>query len=252
MKEQSNIEFIARWNGGSHFYGLETPESDLDLRGIFVATEARHILGLDHIGKEQLIEIRDEDPAKKKDVVYREIRHWMAQLHKGTSESIEILWAEDSAFDFTSPSFRAIRALRSRLLDSDEFFRRLRGYMQGEMRLALGERKGQIGGKRYKAFLKYGFSPKNFVHLFRLAVMGIHFFKTGEIVVKIRDVNEKVFNFVYWLKTEPQEFSAELLQGEVKKYEALLEEAYKNTKISTKFDYELANGILKNVYKAHL
>ena len=74
---------------------------------------------------------------------------------------------------------------RQSFIDTDNMFKCLRGYMQSELRLANGERTGQLGGKRKAQLDKYGFSPKNFVQLFRLAHAGVTLFQEGYFPVNV-------------------------------------------------------------------
>lgn len=75
-------------------------------------------------------------------------------------------------------------------------FRCLLGYMQGERRLANGERTGQLGSKRKAHLDKYGFSPKNFTQLFRLASCGKALFEKGYFPVNMKQYDTNVHTFL--------------------------------------------------------
>jgi hypothetical protein len=124
--------------------------------------------------------------------------------------------------------------------------------MQGELRLANGERAGKLGGKRKEQLEKYGFSPKNFVNLFRLAECGVRFFNSGDFGVNIAKTNEALSKTLIELKTNPAAFEKEKLQQFAMLVEAALEEAYvRNIERISKefqFDVDYANQCLFDLY----
>lgn len=64
------MKMLVKALGGSTAYGLNTPESDLDYRGVFINTDSSKILGLermDHIQKQET-----------DDIVYYEIRKFLS------------------------------------------------------------------------------------------------------------------------------------------------------------------------------
>ena len=132
--------------GGSTAYGLNTPSSDIDYRGVFVNDDPAKILGLD-----KMLHIKKQETD---DIVYYEVRKFMQLLRQGNTGALEILYSEILPFDNTY-YFQIIQSYREKFVDVDKMFLCLRGYMQGERRLANGERTGQLGGKRKLAFENY-------------------------------------------------------------------------------------------------
>jgi hypothetical protein len=118
--------------------------------------------------------------------------------------------------------------------------------MQGEWRLAIGERKGVIGSKRYEQVHKYGFSPKNMTNLFRLAYTGATFFRTERYPVEMK--GEPVFHFLMEMKTEPQNFSLETLKTKYERAEKLLIESYEKRPKTFYFQEDIANELLLEIY----
>lgn len=236
---------IAEYLGGSHLYGLNTPESDVDIRGIFVNTDPKFILGTGRFE-----ELRKQDHKLKEDIVYKEVSHLMRLLQNSNSEALEVLFADDSAFTTKAYEFNLIRAVRHSLVDSERLYKCLRGYMQGEYRLAIGERKGQIGGKRYAKLQEVGFSPKNFTQLFRLAYLGATFFLQDRFVVNVS--GEPYFEQLMSIKTTPEKHTKESLTEMYKRAEQSLDDAFKLRVVDRKFDEKLANELLLNIYRKHL
>jgi hypothetical protein len=120
--------------------------------------------------------------------------------------------------------------------------------MQGEKKLSNGERKGKIVGKRYKKLQEVGFSPKNFVQLFRLANVGINFFSQNKYIVDSREFPDDLRSFLMSVKTTPENHKVEKLNEYANKLEKDLVKAYENRVVDLKFDEDLLNDILVDIY----
>lgn len=241
---QSTMKIISKIIGGSHLYGLNTPESDIDERYIYASTDISDIIGLT---KNECVDNRNTE----EDRLGYEVRRYLTLLQKTNNQVIEFLYANPSDYLVLTPEFKAILDNRASLIDRDKLYKSLRGYMQGELRLANGERTGDLGGKRKAALLKYGFSPKNFVQLYRLSYCGIEFLKTGHFPVNIRNYNSKVADALLEIKVNPEKFTKEELTHNAKQAEIQLEETWdkvKNNKPFTVFDPYVANNLLTNIY----
>lgn len=223
-------------------YGLNTPESDYDERYVFMHDDLARTIGLERF--EHL-----DGRAGDEDKFGFELRHYLNLMRKTNSQVIEIVFAEK--YIKLHPLFNElIIKNRTKLLDTERMFKSLMGYMYGERKLANGERTGTLGGKRKAALEKYGFSPKNFVQLFRLAWCGKHFIQHQVFPTNIASVAP---NFACWLmelKTCPDHFTKEELNERVEKEEADLKLTFDNRDKSKdlKFDETLANEILLEFY----
>lgn len=229
--------------GGSTAYGLNTPESDLDYRGVFANTNPSKILGLeklDHVQKQ------DTD-----DVVYYEVRKFFELLKNGNTGALEILFSDTQILQ-TTDEFELIRKNRLKFVDVDKMFKCLLGYMQGERRLANGERTGLLGSKRKAQLERYGFSPKNFTQLFRLAWAGTVLFQKGYFPVNVKTEDPAFCAWLLGVKTSPENHTRENLNTEADVWELKLKQAYESRKYFYTFDHTLANDILRQVYLPHL
>lgn len=239
----SNTKLICSYLGGSHLYGLNTPTSDEDIRYVFLNTDLGQIIGLDRL---EHIDRRTKD----EDSFGMELRGFLGLLRKTNTQVMELLFAPDSAFNMLDMDFkRMVLDQRSRFIDSDRFFKSLNGYIFTERRLALGERPGQIGGKRHDQVEKYGYSPKNMVQLFRLAYCGIEFFRSGNFPTNIRTYNEDIWKRLMEIKTQPDHFNAQTLVDETITLEGILGAAYDASSIRYKFDLEYANWVCAKMYR---
>lgn len=234
-------KILCKYLGGSHLYGLNGPDSDIDERGVFMNTDPSYILGLNRFDEQR--KIKDGE-----DIVYTELGHFMRLLEKSNSAALETLFAPIERFSATTEEFSAIREKRWSLVDSEKLFKCLMGYMQGELRLALGIRKGKIGSKRNAQVEKYGFSPKNFTQLFRLAYVGIYFFNENRFIVDTHDFSATVYKLLINIKFNPENYKADWLKLTVEELENMMKVAFDKRKVDHKFNRDVANKILLDCY----
>ena len=239
-----NGELIAQLIGGSTLYGLNNEFSDTDYRGIFIARDKKYIAGLENI--ESIVQTGDIDST------YYELSRYVALLRKSNTQVLEILFAPDSAFTYTTDLFKTLQTHKFNLIDSNILKNSLNGYVFSEIRLATGQRSGQLGSKRKDAVEKYGFSPKNFVQILRLCKVGITFFNSGEYMVKVADYDQTYHNFLMDIKNAPEDFTCEQLTNIVDVMFNKLETAMEDSKISYKFNMDLASDIILNSRKSYV
>lgn len=227
--------------GGSHLYGLNTKDSDVDYRGIFLATDPKYLSGLKQI-ESYVVD-------GEVDATYYELTRYLCLLRKSNTQVLEILFAPDSAFTYKHPAFEELQDNRYNLIDSNTLKSSLKGYVFSEMRLATGERTGQLGGKRKQSLDEFGFSPKNFTQILRLCEVGIKFFDTGEYMVNVKNDNPQLHSLLIEIKTNPAKFSKEQLTAMVHaSYEKLCEKMDAST-VNFQFNEEIAAQIILNSRK---
>lgn len=236
-----NKKTLCKILGGSHLYHLNTAESDIDLRGVFVHTDPKFIIGTQKYTEER----RQNDD---EDVVLKELSHYCNLLSKSNTEALDLLFCDESEFMEISPEFRLLREHRLEFIDSKMLFNCLRGYMQGEKRLMNGERKGKIGGKRYAKLQEVGYSPKNAVQLIRLANVGIEFFKQGRYIVDTRQFPRVLHEVLFNIKNAPQFYSKEIINNMVDDCENHLLTAFENRTKNFKFNEDKMNEVLFRIY----
>lgn len=213
------MKIIASIHGGSHLYGLNTPESDLDERFVYLHDNINDIVGL---GKNEFIDHRDGTTDK----FGYELRNFLASLRTTNSQAMELLFAPEDMFLTIHPVFKEVRKNRYRLVDPYKFYKSLKGYIQAERKLANGERTGKLGGKRKEALDKYGFSPKNFVQLLRLSETGCAFYGYEQFFVNMRDYSKDFADQLIDIKTHPENYKKEELNKLSLEAEVRLEKAY--------------------------
>lgn len=214
-------QIIFNYVAGSQAYGLETPASDTDFRGVFLLDDPALIIDpYRYTASSQKCVDSIKDGV---DTTYHELRHFFNILHNANTNAIEMLFVEK--YITSSPLFDKIRLNRNKLISPEKFYKSLKGYIMSESKLAVGDRTGKLGGKRYAQVEKHGFSPKNFVQLHRLAYAGKVFFQQGFFPVNMKKYPE-FRKYLMEIKTEPECHSKMGLQVDVGVAERDLDAAY--------------------------
>lgn len=178
MKTFEGREVILEVRAGSHLYGTNTPESDVDIRGI-VLPRIEEIIGLDRF--EQKEKHGDED------VLYYSLPRYIQLLMKGNPNVIEWLFATPAGYTWVSgPGFDLLENGHRFL--SKKFGLAALGYLNGQTkRMHSGGPTGQLGAKRKATVEKYGYDTKNAGHAVRLAREITELFDTGSLNVRRKD-----------------------------------------------------------------
>jgi predicted nucleotidyltransferase len=199
MKHKILCEYL----GGSHSYGLNTPASDTDYRGVYIVDSLDKIIN-PHSYIDSGCSVYDSNPESSGiDKVYFEVRHFLHLLKKGNTQSIEMLF--NNKWTKVSPLFTDIQDKKHSLLDPNKVNVSIMGYAMSEYHLAIGSRTGKLGGKRQSQVEKYGFSPKNFVNLFRLLYSAEQFYSTGQFPVNLS--NTYIHPQLMEIKCNPERFT---------------------------------------------
>jgi len=234
--EKCSGRLLCELIGGSTLYGLNTPDSDIDYRGVFFASNNEYVAGFNSI--ESIVQTGEVDSA------YYELTHYLKLLRKSNTQVMEILFAPEHAFTATSMPFKLMRKNRYNLIDSHLLKSSLKGYVYSEMRLATGERTGRLGGKRKEAVTQYGFSAKNFVQILRLCRVGQRFFTAGDYMVNVQLTDAAFHKELMDIKTQPQKYTVEQLKARtVYEYDCLVEIMDKSN-VNYSFDTKLAIDLI--------
>lgn len=206
---------------GSQSYGLETPTSDVDYRGVYLLTDPTLIIDpFRYTTSSQKCEDSIKDGV---DTVNYELRHFLNILRQGNTGALEMLFVENPKF--SSPLFDKLRENKTKLIDPFKLYTSLKGYISSESKLAIGERTGKLGGKRYEQVTRLGFSPKNVVQLHRLAFAGTQFFLNGTFPVNMKKFTG-CHEYLMRIKTKPEQFTTATLMADVRIAVKDLDEAY--------------------------
>lgn len=152
---------------GSHDYGFSSPDSDLDLKGLFVAP-TRALLGL-HRPPESFDRLIDFEGVEC-DLTLTEVGKALQLLVNGNGNVIERLL---SGFQlYPGPELRALQEL-ARAAVSRRFARHYQGFFRGMCR-------EHERSERPRA--------KTLLYAYRVALTGIHLLRTGELIADLREL----------------------------------------------------------------
>lgn len=213
-------KILCKYYGGSHLYGTNTPESDLDIRGVFVYNDPLVLLGF-------MKESPEVTQNEEVDISLKGINDFIRLLMKGNTEAMECIYAPNSSFIELNDDFNSyIRGNPEKFIDSEKLYKCFKGYIQGERLLANATRTGKLGGKRKESIERWGFSPKNFSHLLRLTFCCEYFFTNRIYPVKIKDFNLDIYNLCFSIKTNPSEYTRDQLNELSYDFENKMDIAY--------------------------
>ncbi len=116
---------------GSHAYGTQTPKSDIDRRGVFIAPDSFHA------GMDKVEQVADE----KNDEVYFELTRFFQLLEKNNPGALEILYSPADCIRYKHPAFDLIdpRLFLSKLCEKS-----FSGYAEMQIKKARGLNKKMV------------------------------------------------------------------------------------------------------------
>lgn len=162
---------------GSAAYGTMTPESDIDLRGVFLAEE-HHLTGL------QNVETYTEE--KPIDLQCYELRHFTRLCLGGSPLQVEMLFYPDDAVESTTPLWSKLTDIKRAFLGK-HLKKTLGGFTQGDIKRIQGNSMAKCGAKGKLLVEKYGYNTKHASNAYRLLKMSEMLWVTGELVVRLPD-----------------------------------------------------------------
>lgn len=233
-----NKRILCRCHGGSRLYNLDTPQSDIDERGIFLHSDPNYIIGFGRYEHEQ-------NRSEGQDIEYKEYRAALGLIKSGNTQALELLnnekWLE------IHPIWRRTQEKKHELLDSERIFKCLSGFAMSEKRNAF-EKTGKLGEKRKEAIDKYGFSPKNVVHYLRLTYTGEYFFENNIYITNLKEVNKTFCEILLDIKVNPESFKREALIGMCEVQDKRMKAAFDARRETFKFSEDAANQLILEAY----
>ncbi|MEO1335668.1 MAG: nucleotidyltransferase domain-containing protein, partial [Myxococcota bacterium] len=153
---------------GAHAYGFPSPDSDLDLKGVFVAS-TRQMLGLREL--EGSIDYLDIWEGRELDLTLNDIGKCAALLLRGNGNLIERFLGPFQVV--TSPWGQRMAELARGSL-SKRAARHYQGFFRGMMRESDDEARAE------------GRKAKTLLYAYRVALTGIHLLRAGEVVTDVK------------------------------------------------------------------
>ncbi len=157
---------------GSHAYGFPSPDSDLDLKGVFVASADR-MLGLKE--PKTSVDYLDVWEGRELDLTLNELGKCAALLLQGNGNLVERFLGPFRVV--TTPLGHRLAELARGAL-SKRVARHYQGFFKGMRRES--DLEARAGGRRAKTLL----------YAYRVALTGAHLLRTGELVTDVRVLAE--------------------------------------------------------------
>lgn len=162
---------------GSRLYGMNTPDSDVDMMGVAIEPPSR-ILGFNQF---------EQDETTFNGTVYG-LRKFCALLLKGNPTVNELLWAPK--YQVNSKLFQELIGFRTRLINQ-QMGKAYLGYLRAQRERLNGTR-GQMDINRRELVLKYGYDTKYAAHAMRLGMIGWNLLKFKTIQFPLQDDERKL------------------------------------------------------------
>ena len=236
MKEE---QILIKTIGGSKSYGINTKDSDTDIRGVYLTNKRTEILGLEKIENKISNNIEDS--------VLWELVHFFKMLMRGNTQSFEILYSDNPNILSVNEDFSdLVLKNRERFIDTEVFVNSLYGYILGEKNRCF-QYHGVHGDKRKKAIDKYGYSYKNVVQVLRLCQCGIWFLQDGYFSVNVMERDIDFAHELLEIKTNPENFSKEEILGKISEKSSEFSETEKKREksLDKKFDMDYRLDVIE-------
>lgn len=168
-------QLIFMGKAGSAAYGTMTPESDTDLRGVFLA-EQHHLIGLQNVET-----YTEEQPI---DLQCYELRHFARLCLGGSPLQVEMLFYPDECWTVTGPAWKKLLDIKRAFLGK-HLKKTLGGFTQGDIKRIQGNSMAKCGAKGKLLVEKYGYNTKHASNAYRLLKMSELLWTTGELIVRL-------------------------------------------------------------------
>lgn len=200
---------------GSKSYGLDTPESDHDTRGVFHDENFSSMVGLST--KNTHIKSNTDDG------VLWEVIHFFNMLKKGNTQALEIIYSdEENHLQYDTLFIDHVYKNRNLFLNTESLCNSLLGYSFGEYKKTF-EYHGSLGGKRKEHIDINGYSHKNAVQCLRLLKCGHWFLEDGIFYVNIEKKSKEFRDELFDIKTNPEKYSPEMIKDKITKLQSSFE-----------------------------
>jgi predicted nucleotidyltransferase len=167
------MDTLLRGIVGSCAYGLSTPESDVDIMGVYLEPKDS-FLGL------RLVQDKDftvHTTSDLRDQTFHEVGKFMRLALKSNPSILELLWLPDWAYEHLSVQGEYLIDNRHWFASADLVKNAYLGYATQQFKLL--ERRGDFGSDMKKR------TEKHARHLYRLLIQGFGLYRSGELDVEL-------------------------------------------------------------------
>lgn len=213
---------------GSHAYGLATPESDIDFRGVCIPDDLSYFFGLRHFEQEL--------GPKSEDTVSWTLQKFANMTSKANTQTLEMLFSTEDCIRYVHPVFKQNFLDNRTKFVTKEIYNAVGGYAFSEYRKSLGETTGKLGKIRKEDLAQHGYSKRNASHCIRLMHAGSVALSTGVFPVRLYDAQ-------LWLcrSLKAGEVTLETYKDFYKDYKNRLDSAYEKSTLPEAVDFDWLN-----------
>lgn len=218
---------------GSHAYGTDHADSDLDLRGFYIAnTTALYRLQ----GPQQTIDRTEPD------ICLHELHKFARLAAAGNPNILECMWAPD----------RTATPLAQRVVNARDAFlsKRVADTYGGYAKSQFEKWKRGTGGSRGQKHMK---REKFLMHLFRLMFQGTALLSTGNLEVRMSEGEKNLIRYwLAWIGAVPHETAVGEMTRVFDSLDKTLREAADGTDLPPEPDYPAIDDLLIDIRKEML
>jgi len=200
---------------GSRAFGLETADSDVDRRGVYLPPADLQW---------SLYGVPDQLENDQSEECYWELQKFLVMALKGNPNILECLYTP--LVEHATPLAQDLLAMRDAFL-SRLVYSTYNGYVMSQFKRMEGDLRNQGAVK-----------PKHVMHLIRLLLSGIHVLREGFVPVDVGEHRERLFA----IKTSQMPW--EEIEAWRKQLHAEFDRALEKSKLPDRPDYERANAFL--------
>ena len=226
---------------GSIAHGMYVPTNDptsIDDKDVMTVCvpPIDYYYGLKTFGSNGTKEIKRDEW----DIVVYEARKFMGLLGNGNPNVLMMLWLKPNYYLKKTAAGQLILQHRT-IFNGRHVYKAFTGYAYGQLhRMTHHAFQGHMGAKRKSLVEKFGYDCKNAAHLIRLLRMGVEFLKDGELYVHRDDAAQL-------LEIKKGEWTLDQVKAEADRWFALSEQAYLNSTLPVRPDYEAIDRLCVDV-----
>lgn len=233
MDKSKKLNVIYRIKYGSQAYGTSTPESDIDIREIYMPTLN------DFVSMKELPLINEQ--TEKVDLVAYDIRKFFSLAIRSNPSVMEWLYVpNDCILHIDRMAGGVIRREREIFLSKEIYFRFM-GYAVSEWRKVIGDHP-EVGAKRKKMIADFGYNCKS-------AMNGIRLLQQAQELLLKKTMELPRPNSQLLLDIKCGRLTLEAVDKMYHEEMVKLEQAYKISKLPEKANKEQADRLLIDIVK---
>lgn len=226
---------------GSHIYGTNTPESDLDFKGVAIPPK-EYLLGLQSIneynksGGKNFGERNTKDDV---DLVIMALNKFVSDAIKGVPNNMDILFCRDEDIIYMDDFGKELRDIRKEFL-SKRIFNKFSGYALSQKHKL--EVKKNHGVGRIELVDEFGYDTKFAMHSLRLLYSAIEILETHNYCSYRPEEQRKLL-----LEVRSGKYTMDEVFDMFEKLDLKLKELYETSTLRLEPDYNKINNWLIDV-----